>query len=73
MRINVLTLVATVLAYFRRRRREPIPQHNSLLTGQMYYDELMITENPSRFLTAARMDKPTFIAFVIVLCEHRGL
>ena len=73
MRIDILTLVATVLAYLRGRRREPIPQHNSLFTGQMYYDELMNTDNPSRFLTATRMDKPTFIAFVGFLCEHGGL
>ena len=73
MQIDVLTFVATVLAYLRTLNKEPIPQHNSLLTGQMYYDEVMNTDNPSRFLTVTRMDRPTFVTFVRFLREHRDL
>lgn len=73
MRIDIFTLVATVLAYLRTRKREPIPQHNSALNGQMYYDEVMNTDNPSRFLTVTRMDKPTFVSFVTFLREHGDL
>jgi hypothetical protein len=73
MRLDILTLVATVLAYFRKKNIEPIPQHDSLLNGQMYYDELMNTDNPSRFLTVSRMDKITFITFLAFLREHGDL
>jgi hypothetical protein len=63
MKLDIFTLVATVLAYFRTNKLEPISQHDSLLTGDMYYDELMNTDNPSRFLIVSRMNKATFITF----------
>ena len=36
---------------------EPIPQHNSILTGALYYDEIFNSENEKRFYEVARMDK----------------
>ena len=38
----------------------PVPQHDSVLTGHMYYLELIDTENEGRFHNVARMNKPTF-------------
>ena len=57
---DVITLVATVLAASRAINGGPVPQHDSILTGQRYYAELMATRNSNRFHTAARMDKETF-------------
>jgi len=33
---------------------DPAPQHNSILTSELYYHELIYTLNGARFLNAAR-------------------
>jgi hypothetical protein len=38
----------------------PTVQHNSVLTGHLYYREIMDTLNVARFRDATRMDKATF-------------
>ena len=43
-----------------RRKKQKIIQHDCILTGQLYYSELMSSENSNRFLNVARMDKRTF-------------
>jgi hypothetical protein len=45
----VLPVLVAVLAYF-------VSLHDSVLTGRLYYEELMQTPNSERFLHAARMD-----------------
>jgi len=47
--------------------KEPIIQHDSALTDQDYFDELMQTENPHRFRDSARMKKSTFLALLHML------
>jgi hypothetical protein len=47
---DVITLVAMVLATTEVNKEGPIPQHDSILTGQLYYEELMTTRNPNRFI-----------------------
>lgn len=58
--INVIVLIAVVLAAMYRARRQPRPQHNSVLTGDLYYKEILATENVNRFRQVARMDRETF-------------
>ena len=58
--LNVMLLIALVLAGMYRARRQPRPQHNSVLTGDLYYRKIMATENVNRFREVARMDKETF-------------
>ena len=58
--INVILLVALVLAGVYHARRHPRIQHDSVLTGDLYYREVMNTENDNRFRQVARMDKDTF-------------
>ena len=58
--INMMLLVALVLAGVYHARRQPRIQHNSVLTGDLYYREIMNTENVNRFRRVARMDKDTF-------------
>ena len=58
--INVVLLVALVLAGVYHARRHPRIQHNSVLTGDLYYREVMNTENDNRFRQVSRMDRETF-------------
>jgi hypothetical protein len=58
---NVLILVALVLLGANEARRHPVQQHNSALTGDLYYREIIATENVNRFRQVARMDKETFL------------
>lgn len=51
---------------------DPIPYHDSLLSGQMRYDELMNSENSHRFLDECRMQKDVFLFFVDFM-RDRGL
>jgi hypothetical protein len=51
----------------------PVPQHDSILTGQIYYNELMTTRNKHRFRNVARMDKPTFLLLVDLLTNQSNL
>ena len=59
--LNVMLLAALVLLGDYNARCQPVAQHNSLLTGDLYYKEIMATINVNRFLQVARMDKETFL------------
>lgn len=59
MEFDVLTIVASVLSLILVK--EPIPQHDSLLTGQRYYKEVMKSPSFNRFMNVARMEKETFV------------
>jgi hypothetical protein len=52
---------------------EPVIQHDSCCTGNMYYRELMNTANTTRFREAARMDKPCFLSFLELLVANDNL
>ena len=68
--IDLLILVAVVLAAFRRDR---VVQHNSVLTGDLYYKEIMATANVNRFSQVARMDFETFSLLRQFLMDYGGL
>ena len=70
---DVITLVATVLAASSPVDEGPVPQHDSILTGQLYYAELLATRNKNRFINVARMDKPTFLSLLDLLTTQGGL
>jgi hypothetical protein len=70
---DVITLVATVLAASSFVDEGPVPQHDSILTGQLYYAELLATRNTNRFINVARMDKPTFLSLLDLLTTQGGL
>lgn len=61
---DVITLVVMGLAASRAANEGPTSQHDSVLTGQLYYAELLATNDPNRFLNVARMDKPTFLSLL---------
>ncbi len=43
-------------------RKAPIPCYNSILTGDLYFQELMATENEAHFHSAAaKMEKKSFV------------
>ncbi len=66
--ISVMLTVANVVL-----KTEKTPQHDSILSGKMYYRELMETLNTNRFLHACRMDKQTFELLLIFLKQHGDL
>jgi hypothetical protein len=43
-----------------KRPATPIPQHESIRTCVIHYEELMTSPNPALFRNATRMDKETF-------------
>ena len=71
--LNVLVLIALVLLGVHYGRRQPVPQHNSILTGDLYYREIMATVNVNRFLQVSRMDKETFNLLKELLTNVGGL
>jgi hypothetical protein len=66
----VLTLLPVIL---KRKRITKIPVRDSILTGALYYQEIMSTPSLSRFRELARMDKPTFQALLTRLLATNKL
>ena len=56
----VVGLVVAVIGVILQRRNRVV-QHDSILTGNMHYQELMASENTHRFLSMTRMNRETFI------------
>jgi len=65
--------VNSLVSVFEQTRDDPIPQHTSILTGALYTEEILGTRNPAAFLTAARIDKLTFLKFLTLLKTSGGL
>ena len=57
MEIGTFTITASALPLLLVE--EPIPQHNSLLAGRMYYKEVMKSQSYRRFMNVARINKET--------------
>ena len=74
MGAGLVTLVAAVLLAVIPSvlGKRPVPQHDSILTGKLYYNELMDTLNVSRFRTAVRMDRHTFTRLHALLTSAKG-
>ena len=71
MEVDVLTVVASVLPFILRD--DPIRQHDSILTGRLYYREIMKSPSSHRFSNVVRMDKETFILLKNFLAHHGNL
>jgi hypothetical protein len=52
---------------------EPVPNHNSILTGDLLQQEFMNTQSKARFLNSTRMDKPNFLPMLDFLVSECGL
>ena len=52
-------------------RQERVPQHTSILTGQLYYNEIIEHNNVAYFRTIARMEKESFL-LLLNLLEREG-
>jgi hypothetical protein len=58
---ELLVVTAIMLATLTAEERaDPIPKHTSILTGNLYFEELLQSENEKTFHESARMDKHTF-------------
>ena len=71
--IDILVLVAVVLAAVNAFRPNRIVQHNSLLTGDLYFKEIMATQNVNWFSQVACMNLETFTSLRQFLMEYGGL
>ena len=60
--LHAIVVVADVVGALQNVARNPVLQHTSVLTGQLYFAEVMETYNVHRFHEVARMDHATFIA-----------
>lgn len=60
-------MMLALLPILLDEEEDPIIQHDSALTGQAYYDELMQTENTHRFRSVAKMEKTTFTSLLHML------
>ena len=70
--IDIVSVVAVVLSTILGKRK-PVPRNTSVLTGAMYYEELMATPHEGRFRTVCRMEKNTFVEVLRMLQELSGL
>jgi len=61
----ILHIVSIIIPLFLHN--DPVRQHDSILTGELYYNELIDTSNTARFRNVVRMDKPTFLKLVSLL------
>lgn len=70
--VDTVSLVALILkSSVVRAAKEPIAQHDSILTGQLYLQELLETQSTVRFHNVTRMDRNTFDELLLLL-ESRG-
>jgi hypothetical protein len=72
--IPIIDLIVAIVPLIleNENSEEPSPYHDSILTGQLRYDEIMNSENRHRFMDECRMSKHVFILFVDFMRE-RGL
>ena len=71
MAVNALDLAIAVIPAILDT--EPIIENNSVLTGQLYLNEILSTENENRFYETARMNRDTFDSLCIYMRDHGGL
>ena len=70
---HAVVVVAAVVGALQNVVRNPVLQHTSVLTGQLYFAEVMETYNVHRFHKVARMDRATFIKLRIMMMDAGGL
>ena len=61
--VVIAAVVAAVLVILLRR--EHVPQHTSILTGQLYCNEIIEHNNVAYFRKIARMEKESFKIFAV--------
>ena len=71
--LHAIIVVAAVVGALQNVARNPVLQHTSVLTGQLYFAEVMETYNVHRFHEVARMDRATFIKLRVMLMDAGGL
>ena len=52
---------------------DPVPYHDSILTGKLRYEELLATRNNHRFMDEVRMNKETFESLLSKLTTQDDL
>ena len=68
---NALIFASSVVVVAKiLKSKEKTPYHDSILTGRLYYEEIMTTNNKNRFMDVARMDdRGVAEAVLVFLCQ----
>ena len=69
--VVIAAVVAAVWVIILRRER--VPQHTSILTGQLYYNEIIVHNSVAYFRTIVRMEKKSFLLLLDLLEREGGL
>ena len=73
LRLLHVFAIAFFVVLIEAIQREKIPQHDSILTGDLYFHELMATKNPNRFKEQLRMPKEYFTDLLRILVDSGKL
>ena len=71
--VNAIVVVAAVVSALQNAVRNPVLQHTSVLTGQLFFAEVMETYNIHRFHEVARIDHATFVKLREMHMDAGGL
>ena len=69
---DLLVAIVIIVAAFLSLRRERISQHNSILTGNLRYWEVVRHENPQYFFNHCGMTKKVFLLLISKLTSEMG-
>ena len=69
----ILLVSVVIVGYNMRPPREVIIHHDSALTGEQYFQEVMNSRSWRRFLEVTRMSKRSFGILLNLLKTHGGL
>ena len=70
--VSLVAVVMVIIAYMQMYYIKEA-EHDSLLQGKAYYDEIMRTRSSRRFFEVARMPYETFVALLSLLETEGGL
>ena len=69
---DLLIVIVVIVATFFSLQKEIIRQHNSILTGNLRYWEVVSHENPQYFFNQCGMTKPVFLLLLRKLTSEMG-
>lgn len=72
-KIAEISAVLAIVSCIIGARERPVLKHVSILTGDLYYEEIINSDNGHRFREVTRMDKLTFRKLLRVLQTNGNL
>ena len=69
---DLIIVIVVIVATFFSLQKERTRQHNSILTGNLRYWEVVSHENPQYFFNQCGMTKPVFLLLLRKLTSEMG-